>query len=55
MSVLVAYIVIIYQVLTCTLGIFTPTVKTTKQRLNKKLNFKRLTGRVWIATPGSDP
>lgn len=55
MSVLIVHIVIIYQVLTCRLEIFTPTVKTTKQPLNKKVNFKRLTGLVWIAPPGSDP
>lgn len=55
MSVLVVYIVIIYQVFTCSLGIFTPTVKTPNQQLKKKKgNFKRLTGLVYTVPPRRD-
>lgn len=56
MSVLVVYIVIIYQVFTCRLKIFIPIVKTSKQLLlkKKKGSFKWLTGLFWIAPTGSD-
>lgn len=57
MSVLVVYIVIIYQVFTCRLKIFIPIVKTSKQSLlkkKKKGSFKWLTGLFWIAPTGSD-
>ena len=40
MSVLVVYIVIIYQVFTCRLKIFIPIVKTSKQLLLKKKKKK---------------